>query len=196
VANLLVHREYLHQFPARIIIYRDQVEFTNPCNPVYKGNIDDDDFLPNQKNPIISKFFLQLGWVEEIGSGIYNIKKYLPFYTPGRMAIFNEDIIFTTIIPIPTPEDLQTRNIKETTLHGEVTTEVIKLVEAVEGEMAGEEILSKLKLKNKEHLRKGYLNPAVEAELLALTIPDKPNSKHQKYRLTEKGKVFLKNRTK
>ncbi|HLP62828.1 MAG TPA: RNA-binding domain-containing protein, partial [Candidatus Deferrimicrobium sp.] len=124
VANLLVHREYLHQFPARIIIYRGQVEFTNPCNPVYNGNIDNDDYLPNQKNPIISKFFLQLGWVEEIGSGIYNIKKYLPFYTPGRKAIFNEDIVFTTIIPIPSPEDLQKRNIKETTLHGEVTPQV------------------------------------------------------------------------
>ncbi|MCX6580587.1 MAG: hypothetical protein NT166_10425 [Candidatus Aminicenantes bacterium] len=145
--------------------------------------------------PFISKFFLQLGWVEEIGSGIYNINRYLPFYTPGRRASFNEDIVFTTIIPIPTTEDIQTR---QTTLHDtpQVTPQVIKLLEVLQGEMPREELLSKLRLKDREHLRKEYLNPAVEAGLLALTIPDKPNSSKQRYRLTEKGKGFLKNRIK
>jgi predicted transcriptional regulator len=78
----------------------------------------------------------------------------------------------------------------------EVTPQVIKLLEALQGEMSGEELLSKLELKDRKHLRKEYLNPAVDAGLLALTIPDKPNSSSQKYRLTEKGKMFLKNRTK
>ncbi len=104
VANLLVHREYLHQYPARIIINSGKVVFTNPCNPVFKGNIEIDNVYPHQKNPLISKFFLQLGWVEEIGSGIYNINRYLPLYSPGRNASFVEDNIFTTTIPIPGPD--------------------------------------------------------------------------------------------
>jgi hypothetical protein len=38
-----------------------------------------------------------------------------------------------------------------------------------------------------------YLSPALARGLIEMTIPDKPNSKHQKYRLTEKGKRMKKN---
>lgn len=33
-----------------------------------------------------------------------------------------------------------------------------------------------------------YLQPALDGEFLQMTIPDKPKSSKQKYRLTEKGK--------
>lgn len=207
VANLLVHREYLHQFPARIIITSDQVVFTNPCNPVFKGNIEVNNYYPHQKNPLISKFFLQLGWVEEIGTGIYNINKYLPFYSPGRKAHFMEDVIFTTTIPIPNLEDLQMRDIKKTTtqdtihetIHDAIhetihdTIQVTKLLKILRGEMSREEILFKLDLKNRDNLRRVYLKPALESGFIELTLPGKRRSKKQKYRITEKGKIFLKN---
>jgi ATP-dependent DNA helicase RecG len=207
VANLLVHREYLHQYPARIIIARDQVVFTNPCNPVFKGNIEVNNYYPHQKNPLISKFFLQLGWVEEIGTGIYNINKYLPFYSPGRKASFVEDVIFTTTIPIPKLNALQMQDMKKTTPHDaphdtlhdtphDNSLQVTKLLKILRGEMSREEILSKLELKDREHLRKVYLKPALESGLIELTLPDKLRSKKQKYRITEKGKIFLRSRTK
>ena len=53
--------------------------------------------------------------MEEIGSGIYNINRYLPLYSPGRKAYFMEDVIFTTTIPIPNLDDLQMRDMKKTT---------------------------------------------------------------------------------
>lgn len=43
------------------------------------------------------------------------------------------------------------------------------------------EILCLLDLKSKETLRKNYLNPAIENGLVAMTLPDKPNSRNQKY---------------
>ena len=80
IANMLVHREYTSGYAGRFIIYKDRVEATNPCTPHYKGRLQADKFMPFQKNPLISKFFLQMGWVEEIGSGMYNIDKFLPLY--------------------------------------------------------------------------------------------------------------------
>ena len=40
--------------------------------------------------------------------------------------------------------------------------------------------------------RNQVLNPLIEAGYLEMTIPEKPTSSKQKYRLTEKGKRFLK----
>jgi ATP-dependent DNA helicase RecG len=37
-----------------------------------------------------------------------------------------------------------------------------------------------------------YLAPAIDAGLIEMTIPDKPRSSKQKYRLTEKGRHVLK----
>ena len=42
-------------------------------------------------------------------------------------------------------------------------------------------IMEALGLKSKETLRKNYINPALELGLIRMTIPDKPNSKNQRY---------------
>ena len=43
------------------------------------------------------------------------------------------------------------------------------------------DLLSLLNVKSKETLRASYLNPAIENGLIKMTLPDKPNSKNQKY---------------
>ena len=52
--------------------------------------------------------------------------------------------------------------------------------------LSATEIMEKLNLVHKPTFRKNYLNPALEAKLIERTIPDKPNSKNQKYRKAEK----------
>jgi hypothetical protein len=68
----------------------------------------------------------------------------------------------------------------------EVTTEV-RLLRALVGEMSRQALRQALGLKNDEHFRKTYLLPALEAGLIEMTIPDKPRSSKQRYRLTDKG---------
>ena len=51
--------------------------------------------------------------------------------------------------------------------------------------------MKSLGLKDDEHFRKAYLLPALEAGLIEMTIPDKPRSSKQKYRLTDKGRQWL-----
>ena len=47
--------------------------------------------------------------------------------------------------------------------------------------MTSKEIMKKLKIKSKETLRNNYLDPAIDAGYVKLTIPDKPTSKNQMY---------------
>lgn len=42
-------------------------------------------------------------------------------------------------------------------------------------------LMEKLELKSKENFRKNYLHPAIKLNLIHMTIPDKPNSKNQRY---------------
>lgn len=101
VANILIHREYTNAFPARLIIQRQSVTTENANNPFGHGPIDPDNFNPHPKNPTIVKFFQQLGRAEELGSGIRNIRKYLPLYSKDSKFELIEQDNFTTVLTIP-----------------------------------------------------------------------------------------------
>jgi predicted transcriptional regulator len=58
----------------------------------------------------------------------------------------------------------------------------------MDGEITRTELMKRLGLSDRKYFRKEYLQKALNANLIELTIPDKPSSKHQKYRLTPKGK--------
>ncbi len=47
--------------------------------------------------------------------------------------------------------------------------------------LSANEIMARLGIKSKETLRSTYLNSALENGLIKMTLPDKPNSKNQKY---------------
>jgi ATP-dependent DNA helicase RecG len=77
-------------------------------------------------------------------------------------------------------------------LHGPGTTgvseQVTKLLNYTEGEMTRHALQAALALANRDHFRKTYLLPALEAGPIEMTLPDKPNSRSQRYRLTAVGK--------
>lgn len=52
--------------------------------------------------------------------------------------------------------------------------------------LAATEIMERLGLSHRPTFRKNYLNPALAQNLIERTIPDKPNSKNQKYRKPDK----------
>lgn len=64
-----------------------------------------------------------------------------------------------------------------------ISEQVNRLLEIMEPgiPLTANEIMHRLKIKSKETLRGSYLNPAIENGLVKMSIPDKPNSKNQKY---------------
>lgn len=53
--------------------------------------------------------------------------------------------------------------------------------------LSGNELMQRLGLKSRAAFRQNYLLPAIENELVEMTIPDKPNSRNQKYRKRNRG---------
>lgn len=60
---------------------------------------------------------------------------------------------------------------------------VQKLLDVMEYDVpyTGNALMEKLGLKAKEGFRRNYLHPAIEMNLIRMTIPDKPNSRNQRY---------------
>ena len=72
----------------------------------------------------------------------------------------------------------------------EVTTEV-RLLRLMTTDLTRQAIQAGLRLKHEDHFRKTYLLPALDRGLIEMTIPDKPTSRLQKYRITEAGRTLL-----
>ncbi|MCP4397115.1 MAG: AAA family ATPase [bacterium] len=207
VANLLIHREYTNAYPSTFTVYSDRVEVKNACVAHGYGPIDPLSFTPYPKNPIIAKFFLQLGWVEELGSGVLNVNEYLTHYTPGAVPQFIEGNVFETIIPLASPSS--SSRAKSDSESGDapvsdpvtapvsrpvsdsVSKQLKHLLELCQIPASSKELRQHLGLKHRTHFRNSYLKPALQAGLLEMTIPGKPNSRLQKYRITQKGRMQL-----
>ncbi len=57
--------------------------------------------------------------------------------------------------------------------------------------MSGKALQDALRLKDHMHFRRHYLLPTLEAGSIEMTIPDKPKSPSQRYRLTRLGLEVL-----
>lgn len=98
-ANLLIHREYSNPYPAKLIITQDDILTENANKPRMIGYIDINNYSPFPKNPKIANFFKEIGFAEELGSGIRKIVKYTKIYS-GMVPEFKDDEVFKVKIPI------------------------------------------------------------------------------------------------
>jgi hypothetical protein len=57
--------------------------------------------------------------------------------------------------------------------------------------MTRQQLREAIGLRDDEHFRRAYLIPALEAGLIEMTIPEKPRSSRQKYRLTARGRQLM-----
>lgn len=74
----------------------------------------------------------------------------------------------------------------------QVTPQVGDLLKAmIRGEMGREALQAALGLSDRKSFRERYLKPALSDGLIEMTIPAKPSSRLQKYRLTDKGRRWL-----
>jgi hypothetical protein len=72
----------------------------------------------------------------------------------------------------------------------QITPQVERLLRVLEGTMDRDQLQAALNLKDRKSFRELYLQPALEAGLVRMTIPDKPNSRLQSYFLAPAGEAY------
>ena len=186
-SNILIHREYTNAFPAKLIIERGQVRTENSNKPHGFGVINPTDFSPFPKNPVLGKFFRQIGWVDELGSGMRKLMKYGKAYGGANTEMIEGDIL-RIIVKVP-----EFGPASDGSVTPPVNKYIRRLLELLErrGALGNVDIRVAFELKDRRRLRETYIKPALAGGLIEMTIPEKPNSRLQKYRLTEKGRQVL-----
>ena len=101
VSNSLCHREYSTTIPARIIIERERIFADNWNRSNLHGRLELATFTPQPKNPILARFFVNIGYADVLGSGMRNLYKYTPIFSNGRSPELVEGDKFQTIVPLP-----------------------------------------------------------------------------------------------
>lgn len=179
-ANMLIHREFLNPYPAKFIIETHRLFAENSNKPHGHGLIDPANFSPFPKNPVIARFFKEIGRADELGSGVRNLFKYCRHYSGGKTPELIEEDIFRCIVPLTpqatpqvTPQDERAQ----------------RILEFCQPPRTREEIQAFIKIKDREYFRKNFLQPLLKQGLLKPTIPDKPTSSKQKYYATKEKKI-------
>ena len=177
--NALAHRDYsaasggvsIHVFPRRLEIWNsgalpDGVTEEN----LPKGHIS------VLRNPDIAHALYLRGLMEKAGRGSVLMVQQCRDHGLDDPVWKSETKLGVTVTfsaPEVTPE---------------VTPEVERMLAVLEREMNRTEIMAALGLRDEKHFREHYQQAAVAAGLIEMTIPDKPKSSKQRYRLTAFGK--------
>jgi ATP-dependent DNA helicase RecG len=110
VSNILVHREYTSAYPAKIIIERDRIVTENWSLPKVPGRIDPNNFAPYPKNPLLSRFFINIGRADVLGSGVRNLYQFTKLYSGGEPELIDGDV-FKTIVPLSLSDTAMSDNV-------------------------------------------------------------------------------------
>lgn len=149
ISNILAHRDYANAYTAQFVIEKDKIFTKNSNLPHGHGELQLNKFEPFPKNPPISKVFREIGYADELGSGMRNTNKYTKMYSGGT-PVFVEDNIFQIIIPMEGvaglqvgPEEGSNVVIQATELEQEVIDVLFKNPEQTIGELSNEIGVSK-----------------------------------------------------
>ncbi|MFO7747124.1 MAG: putative DNA binding domain-containing protein [Orrella sp.] len=199
LVNAVYHRSYEEREPIEVRISYDELVILSFPGP--DRSIKTEDFEAGRsvsrryRNRRIGEFLKELDLTEGRSTGVPKILKAMAANgSPAPLFETDDDRLSFVIRLARNPLSLAPAVGGEDVageVTGEVTGEVERLLRAVVGEMSRQQIQSALGLKGEDHFRTAYLKPALIANVIEMTLPDKPRSSKQRYRLTPQGQRWL-----
>jgi ATP-dependent DNA helicase RecG len=197
LVNAVYHRGYDVREPVEVSITREEltvVSYPGPDRSVKQEELAAGRAMSRRyRNRRIGEFLKELDLTEGRGTGVPKILRAMRENgSPPPVFKFDEDhSYFATILPVH-PAALAAAADSRGTITAQVTVQVTAqvagLIEHLDGELTRGALQKALGLTHREHFRRAYLLPALEAGLVEMTQPNKPNSRSQRYRLTAAGK--------
>ena len=214
ITNAVMHRDwFIEGSNVFVELYADRIEVISPGGLPKGLTLNDLGRESRRRNPLIADLLHRIEFIEKAGTGIRRIRDEArevhcpePEFEVGG---------FVTVTFRPNPAVRAAAGEVTGEAAGEVTGEVtpqvapqvtpqvtgeaagevtgeVRLLLALSGEMTRQRLQEALGLKHEDHFRTAYLLPALHDGLIEMTIPDRPRSSRQRYRLTPAGREHLK----
>ena len=185
-----MHRGFSSGYAPKFVIERDKITTENANLAHGHGNLSLKTFRPFAKNPPIAKVFREIGLADELGSGMRNSYKYTKLYAGGA-PVFIEADVFMTVIPFseaatatvgPTIElDSREQDKEQVREQDKEQVTIQDLIQFCSVPRSRKE-MEFMRLAGRRNFSEKYIKPLLEAGKIEMTIPDKPNSRNQKYK--------------
>jgi ATP-dependent DNA helicase RecG len=196
IVNAVAHRDYTSNGSVQVMLFADRLEVWNPGAlppPLTLAKLR----KPHGSvpfNPLLAEPLYLTKYIERMGTGTGDMIKRCRNFGLDEPEFALTDGFVVTIRRKP---DLAFKAVGGITgevtgeVAGEVTGEVMRLLTVLIGEMKRTDIQTALTLRHEDYFRETYLIPALTAGMIEMTIPDKPTSSKQRYRVTGKGRAAL-----
>jgi hypothetical protein len=216
IVNAIAHRDYASNASVQVMLFADRLEIWNPGE--LPASLSPDRLTrPHAsipRNPLLAGPLFLAGYIEQAGTGTLDMialcrdagLKPPEFRQDGGSFVQTlwrpAHPVAPQLTPQVTPQDnlLASHVLEElAALLGvpapqvtpQVATQVAGVLQAANEPASREALQDSISLRDREHFRQTYLEPLVTGGWLERTVPDKPNSRLQKYRLTAKGRAWL-----
>lgn len=220
IVNAVAHRDYASNASVQVMLFSDRLEVWNP-GELPASLTPDRLTRPHAsipRNPLLAGPLFLAGYIEQAGTGTLDMiakSREAGLKSPG----FRQDgdlFIQTLWRPAPaatgqatpqvTPQDKSkdTSYLKEIAaaltqatpqatpqVAPQVAMQAVKVLQAASDAASRDALQQAAEIKDREHFRNTYLEPMLTAGWLERTIPDKPRSPNQQYRLTSTGRALL-----
>lgn len=199
LVNAVYHRSYEEREPIEVRISREELvilSFPGPDRSIRMEDLRAGRAVSRRyRNRRIGEFLKELDLTEGRSTGIPKILKVMAANGSPAPLFETDDDRISYVVRLPAHPQAQgadTAN-REVTMEVtmEVAMEVAALLRVMDGEMRRQELQAAMGLKNADHFRRAYVLPAIASGYLERTLPDQPNSRLQRYRLTSKGQQWL-----
>ena len=186
-------------------MYDDRIIISNTCRLPLGWTVNNllGNHISIPYNPDIANAFFRAGFIESCGHGIEKVLAACKEYgCPTPQWVFDGSVLSMTMKYKKAESESEDKNDRLDKISDQdavmdkivrdVSQMLLSVAKSGQGELGIVTLMETAKKTSKRQYRRDILVPALESGLIERTIPDKPTSRYQKYRLTDKALKILK----
>ena len=188
IVNAVAHRDYTSNASVQVMLFSDRLEVWNPGElppPLTLDQLRDaHPSIPN--NRLLARSLYLNRYIEEMGTGTLDMIHRCSDAGLPEPEFTDIGGFKTTIWRAKPPEQIE---VQPESLPGDLKSKVLNLL--AEGPISRSELSKKLGQKEVSGQLRKVFRDLLTDEIIQYTLPEKPRSPQQQYRLTEKGEIAL-----